>query len=170
MSKAAFIDYDGCLVAFSAPGKKRRPAKVSEAAVSALNDLTRATGAKLVVTSSWRLRQSVEQLAAIMARWGVLAEVVGKTPNIPEFVEHLDGDVKNFHFSNCRIRKATRGEEIEAWVRGFPELEGFVVVDDEDLKTPSLAERLIRPDPLVGLTMRDVEKAIDILRGTTCSK
>jgi hypothetical protein len=113
---------------------KHRPAADPDA-VAALNYIVQATGAQIVVTSTWREEYSLEELRELLARWGVIGTVLDLTP----------------------VGK-TRGQEIQAWLRLHP-AERFVILDDESGMDP-LQAHLVKTETHVGLTMREAEMAI----------
>ena len=45
-----------------------------------LNELIKKTGAKVVITSTWRLSRSVEELQRVLDYKGFEGEVIAKTP------------------------------------------------------------------------------------------
>lgn len=51
-------------------------------AMLTLNKIIELTGAKVVISSTWRLSKTIEELQDILDNDGFLGEVVGKTPNI----------------------------------------------------------------------------------------
>jgi hypothetical protein len=115
--------------------------------VTALNDLTRATGASIVVSSSWREAHPLDELRAVLRRFGVEAEVVGVTPYD---LEDVDG------------WPATRAAEIRAYLdRCEEEVGSYVVIDDCDIfldvnndrvLDPEVEARTVRTATSVGLT------------------
>ena len=106
--------------------------------VSYINEIVGYTRAKIVVTSTWRVKHSLEELKQIFRDNGI-ADVVGKT------------DIG-----------LNRGEEIEQYISDN-EIENYVVIDDQvnDILKHIPKERVIKVDPIKGF--EDVEKAIDIL-------
>lgn len=88
--KVIFLDFDGVLVTVH-----DRYTAGSPFCVFNLNRIIEATGAKIVVSSSWRILFEMEELTRFLKEWGVQGEVIGKTP-----VNH-DGE---------------RGDEIQAWL------------------------------------------------------
>ena len=65
-------------------------------------------------------------------------------------------------------RRHQRGHGIKAWLRKVPEIESWVVLDDEvfpDYEECGIGKHLIRTDSERGLTEKDAEKAIEILNG-----
>lgn len=107
--------------------------------VSYINEVAGYTRAKIVVTSTWRVKYSLEELRQIFRDNGISAEIVGKT------------DIG-----------LNRGEEIEQYISDN-EIESYVVIDDQvkDILRCIPKERVIKADPLIGF--EDVDKAIDIL-------
>lgn len=107
--------------------------------VSYINEVAGYTRAKIVVTSTWRVKYSLEELRQIFRDNGISAEIVGKT------------DIG-----------LNRGEEIEQYISDN-EIESYVVIDDQvkDILKHIPKERVIKADPLIGF--EDVDKAIDIL-------
>lgn len=145
-----FLDFDGVLVPFAKKYQKTRPARVSPEAVVCLNTVIQMTGAKLVITSSWRLSSTIEKLDACVKKWGVVGDVVGKT-----------------------ITKETRGEEVADWLQCTPEflrpldpIESYVILDDEGDGMAPVEDYLVRvPNPMHGLLMPEALRAIKVLEG-----
>ena len=140
--KIIFLDFDGVLVNRAALRARRldpqhRPAADPEA-VAALNHIVQATGARIVVTSTWREEYSLEELREHLARWGVAGAVIDQTP----------------------LAK-TRGQEIHAWLEEHA-VEKFVILDDDADMEPLLAY-LVKTETEVGLTMREAEMALALL-------
>lgn len=106
--------------------------------VSYINEIVGYTRAKIVVTSTWRVKHSLEELKQIFRDNGI-ADVVDKT------------DIG-----------LNRGEEIEQYISDN-EIENYVVIDDQvnDILKHIPKERVIKVDPIKGF--EDVDKAIDIL-------
>lgn len=143
MDKIVFLDFDGPMVPFELKYKKRRPALVSRGAVILLNSLLQYTGAKIVVTSSWRAHSSVEALTACVRKWGVEHDVLDKTPVIGN--------------------GTTRWQEIAAWLDDHSDVESYVIIDDEAVIISGAEERLVMVDAMKGLQPLDAEKASRIL-------
>jgi hypothetical protein len=107
--------------------------------VSFINEVVGYTRAKIVITSTWRTKLSLEELKSIFRDNGIVAEVV---------------DITDIGL--------TRGEEIEQYI-SENEIESYVVIDDQvnDILKCIPNERVIKVDPIKGF--EDVERAIDIL-------
>ena len=117
----------------------------------ALRTIVDATGANIVLTSTWRTntvsRRAVE---AQLILHNITAPIIGSTPIL---------DV-----GYCRE------DEIAMYLQSHPEISSFCVLDDMELNACSNPDRgyfdsskFIWCDPLIGLTMADAEKAIGIL-------
>jgi hypothetical protein len=164
MSKIVFLDIDGVLN--SSDFFKRRPLKldsefkswferdvsfsplyhltlIDPEAVQLLNKITCATGAKIVVSSTWRLLTPFDTLVDILREVGVTGEIIGKTPRLgghrgPEVQEAID-------FCSFNVDK-------------------FVILDD-DADMDHLLPFLVQTSWEKGLEEHHVEKAIEMLKG-----
>ena len=163
--KILFTDIDGVLCTqeeiFHDPAKKKSgEIKVEDymrevngtwlhifrpVAVAALNHITDTTGAKLVISSTWK-NKGIDRLKIHFKDQGVTGEIVGKTPNV--YNEE----------KKCKIR----GEEIQAWLDENPAPESFVILDDMDEMEP-LKNYLVQTDHTKGLQDEQVDKAIKML-------
>lgn len=113
--------------------------RFGQKAISCINEVVGYTRAKIVITSTWRVKHSLEELKQIFRDNGITSEVVGTTG--------IGID---------------RGEEIEQYISDN-EIESYVVIDDQvnDILKHIPKERIIKVDPLIGF--EDIDKAIDIL-------
>lgn len=128
-------------------------------AVGLLNDLTDATGAKIVVSSSWRLGRTVEELKKILKENGVTGEVIDKTP-------HLSfEDYANYSYS------VPRGCEIKAWMELNKEKLGesigkyrnYVIFDDDSDMLYWQRNNYFQVDSYCGLTPNLIYRAKNFL-------
>lgn len=103
------------------------------------------TGAKIVVSSSWKDLLSFEELLDMWEIRGLPGEVIGTTPYTLE----------------CR----NRGDEIDLWLKECDEECQYVILDDIDAGNfnEHQQERLVVVDPVQGLNEESVEKAVKIL-------
>jgi len=92
-----------------------------------LNRLLDETGAEVVVSSTWRLGRSLEELQEVLEANGFTGEVVGKTMN---------------SYSNRRLWEKyhqLRGRQIMAYIREhLEEGDRFVILDDDSDMGPML--------------------------------
>ena len=117
-NKIIFLDVDGVLnneswVIRCAEEDNYYPLRengLEDRALALLAYIVRETGASVVISSSWRrISAAMQSLLQDLAKWKI--PVVGETPLI-------SGDI--------------RGNEIQAWLDEHPEVERFVILDDDD--------------------------------------
>jgi hypothetical protein len=121
-------------------------------AVARLNQLVERTSAKIVISSSWRKLLDPEEMHRVLSEAGLVADVIGETPDFfkLEFWERpVDGPFE-------------RGHEIQAWLDEHPEVETFVIFDD-DSDMAHLLDRFIQTDHQFGLQLEHVERAVELL-------
>lgn len=171
MEKIIFLDVDGVLVsgrcvtydfeesdatlffsaAYSMPFERK--------ALAALQRLVQSSGARIVVSSTWR--------------------------GVPDAMQHLQRALAEFQMGNAVLdttaplgELASRGAEIESWVSHHPALASFVILEDSSkhvasfVSRPALAQRFVQtylheaapPSPQEEcLTEAHVEAALKIL-------
>lgn len=104
------------------------------------------TGAKVVLSSSWRYRKRAQDLKQLMFECGVT--VHSSTP----YLENV------------------RGEEIKQWLKEHPDTEDFVLLDDEvwDSYDEELLKKLVKMSDINGkkqfgdgLQEKDIEEIIN---------
>jgi len=164
--KLIFLDIDGVMVVGDDPQFLSGMALVdgehmhhfAPKCVEALNALTDRTGAKIVISSVWRISHNFETLKKHFKNEGVTGELIDKTPRL---------------FDETRMQ-ADRGIEIQCWLskHDHEDIESFVIFDD-DSDMAHLMHKLVKTEfrdwdkdgTETGLTMEHVEKAIKILSG-----
>jgi hypothetical protein len=153
--KVLFLDIDGVLNSHSFWKRRVELAhsmddKIDPLAVQRLNRLTDETGAKIVVSSTWRLpyvwSNQFDMLATNIKNIGITAEVIGMTPD--------------------HKKSYGRGGEIQAWMTKAWEdglnIESFVIIDD-DSDMDHLLPFLVKTTFTDGLQEEHIESAIKIL-------
>lgn len=150
-TKITFLDVDGVLndntTKVAAPSGC---VGVMDSKVKLLKTIIDLTGAKVVLSSDWKLCEPGDRDYQYLENklWykgGI--RIYGKTPDIDW---------------QCR------GQEILAWLGKHPQVTSWVVLDDimfEDFSRPGFAGHLVITDYRVGLMDLDALKAIMILRG-----
>jgi hypothetical protein len=121
--KIIFLDFDGVIVWWGYNPKPGGILQPDPDKVDLLNAIVEATGALVVISSSWRIGRSRTELAEILADAGFKGTVRGCTP---------DG-----HRLPSGLWAAyPRADEIRTWMRGWPgePIESFVAIDDEDMR------------------------------------
>jgi hypothetical protein len=157
--KIIFLDIDGVLVnRWSLSNHSGIFAKAHPDCVAALNRITDETGARVVVSSTWR-KCGISKMRGFLNEWGVTGKAIGCTPD-------LSKQACGF------LVGAQRGDEIQCWLderelhKG--DVESFVILDDDsDMK--HLTPHLVRTTFEYGLTMKDAERAIELLQDVAVS-
>lgn len=137
------------------------PLPIAPECMERLNRLIADTGAKVVISSSWRLFAHWQDLGPALVRHGLVAEVIGETPDLVNDAAWLEG---------WRLRtgapfpydRLDRGWEIREWLAAHPEVTAFVILDDcSDMA--ELKPWLVCMHPSRGLADPDVERALRLL-------
>jgi len=159
--KVIFLDIDGVLNSFkklSDPGLPHQawcPDSMKERGIELevfpkhikrVNRIVRETGAKIILSSSWRIGYLADYADVIiyLHNMGLNGFILGRTPNSPELT--------------------TRGREIEAWFEQHPEeqVDSFVILDDSADMEPFL-DKLVQTNYKKGLLDVHVRQAIEML-------
>lgn len=144
--KIIFLDFDG-VVSVPETGWV-----LSDRHLERVKKICDETGAKIVISSSWRRKSVVETMKKI---YGQDANVV--TCNSLLNINYVIGVTE-------RLGPASRGKEIKKWLDEHPGMERYVILDDDDFDMlPEQKPFLIQTDWAGGIEDEDVEKAIDIL-------
>ena len=166
--KILFLDFDGVLNHRGWFENKRARAEEDDRrefcprSIEALNTIT-AAGAKVVISSSWRLMHELPYLKRLLRDEGVNAEVIGKTPNL--WNSTSDG--------GTIVTAEPRGHEILAWIEGAnadakrrgasgTPVEGVVILDD-DTDMACMAPWHVKTEFDEGLRSSHVAKALELL-------
>ena len=156
MDKLIFLDIDGILDTYTSRYQ------LDPVLMSRLGTLLERTGAKIVVSSSWRALDVAGTIEFMTDKdnpsvgehpFPYTDRVVGITPILYSI---NDGDID---------RPATRGEEIAAYLKDNP-CEHYVFLDDDRDMLPSQQAHFVPINDEFGLTDTDMEKAIGILNQT----
>jgi hypothetical protein len=126
-------------------------AMVDPAAVERLNSIVEGSGAKVVISSSWRYHCTPKDMQRILSARGFRGEVVGRTPHATEMPASLS-------------RMGRRGLEVEVWLAKHKHVEDFVILDDlGEGSFEGLLPRLVRTSWGHGLLDEHVERALEVL-------
>jgi hypothetical protein len=150
--RVIFLDFDGVVVTRRGPRSKAEADRgrllPDPALVALLNQIVAATDARVVVSSTWRLGRTVEDLQGLLDDAGFVGRVIDVTP------WGVDG------------RHVERGYEIHDWLSRHPEVDSFVVLDDDSDLGPLTSGRwrVVRGGFDRGMDGTDVVEAVRILR------
>lgn len=152
--KVIFLDFDGPIIPIQSHHNRRAlMEKAWPPCIDALNRITDETGAKIVVSSSWRTG-GITEMRTLLKSWGVTGSVIAVTPDLSVNTEVL-------------WKGAHRGDEIQRWMTDRiqepkPQVESFVILDDDD-DMGHLIRFLIQTPFEFGLTEEDADRAIQML-------
>lgn len=159
--KVIFLDIDGVLNNMNTRETFEDFIFVSDDKILLLKQIVDATGAKIVLSSSWR------------AGW----RAKDRNPRCAsDDVRLFDALVYKLDEYGLALLSYTphfwhRGKEIDSWLKTWDgeTIESFVILDDMDIKEfePN-SDRLIQTDICEGLTEKHVEQAIKLLSKKVC--
>lgn len=109
-----------------------------------LSDLVYQTGAKIILSSSWRRCPELRQkLLETMKLYGL--SILDDTPYM--------GSI--------------RGEDIREWLKNHSGISSYIILDDDDDMLPNQKKFLVRTDFNKGFNYESYLKALKILKGET---
>ena len=118
--------------------------------VAWLDHIVETTGAKIVVSSTWRM-SGLQVMKEMWQMRDLPGEVIDITPlqTDPELVERYYDP------------KADRGYEIQEWIDNHSELEGYVILDDDsDMLS---YQHFVQCNGRLGINYEVAKKAIELL-------
>ncbi len=137
--KVIFLDIDGVLNCKTTPNPRQFPYVVDMRLLRRLNKLLARTGAKVVLSSSWR----VDPAGLFAAKhWGV--PFIDVCPDMP---------------------RSPRFREVLTWLKHHPKATRYAVIDDEDDELDELP--LFQPSATTGLTPEIAKGVENYLNGKT---
>ncbi|WAS98257.1 HAD domain-containing protein [Nannocystis punicea] len=142
--RVLFLDIDGVMNTLSSPVDPAigLTSLLLPGCVAALNRVVQATGAVVVVTSTWRLTMPLAELRAHFRAAGCVAEIVDVTPD-------LDAP--------------RRDREIAAWLAAQAEPPRAYCILDDDRDMDGLPGRLVRTDSRRGLGDDELPRVLALL-------
>jgi len=123
--------------------------------VKLLSQICETTGAKVVLSSTWRRHQSLDKAREIFMQKGFTGEIIDQTPDLtlnnPDFL---------------------RGNEILKWVKqnevmlgaNHREYKDYVILDDKTFMLYWQKDNFFKIDPKCGLNPDDVAEVINFLK------
>lgn len=115
----------------------------NQQAIGWLNELYTKVPYDIVITSTWRISMSVEELRHLLVKSGFRPEikVIGKTP----------------------VLYKERGIEIQQWIDENQFTGDFIIIDD-DSDMGELLPKLVKCDTYIGFTIHDYHKSLKLLQ------
>lgn len=123
-------------------------------AVNMLEHVIEKTGAKIVISSTWR-HSGLKVMQQMWVARNLPGEVIGITPS---FRNDRTEEDDNLSFKD----RAERGHEIEHYCKEH-NITNYVIFDDDNDFLPSQEPRFIQTGQRYGITYEDAEKAIQLL-------
>jgi hypothetical protein len=117
------------------------------------------TSAALVMHSGWRfwfdntmkpIRKEAQNLIDLLVDSGL--SIYAMTP-----------DLTTEEIRKTKMFSKVKASEIILWLNQNPNIDKWIVLDDIDLHNDELAIRQVRTNAEIGLTEKDVDKAIELL-------
>ena len=142
--KVIFLDIDGVMNSVSLRVQDPRGLVdfLEPGCVATLNTIVAATGAVVIISSTWRLTTPFPELLASFAAAGCTAQIVDITPDIDARQRHL---------------------EVAAWLAQQAEPPHRFVVIDDDFDMPDFPDRLVRTRKHFGLGARELPAVLQLL-------
>jgi len=159
--KIIFLDIDGVLNSDTWQKtdkykKRKDPEKWFDPyAINLFNKLINETKAKVVLTSTWRLKYSIEEMRKIFSNVEIKCDLVGFTPDLSSNNDYV-----------------VRGNEILKWCKDNRNLIGtspmnytdFIILDDNNDMLLWQSNFFFQTDMLCGLSPRITREAIRMLK------
>lgn len=107
---------------------------------------------KIVVSSTWRLGETIESLQKILHPAGLVANaIIGITPHF------------RWQKNKQELGEAQRGHEIQDWLDRHPDVTNFAIIDD-DSDMAHLMSHLVKIDNQVGFQWPNIKHVRDKLK------
>ena len=149
--KVIFLDFDGVI---TIPETRWH---ISLPHIKRIKEICDATGAKIVVSSSWRM-DTIEE---------TIDKMIGRPKRCPRnrmlnwFIDNLY-DVTPW-FCDDKYNGTGRGGEIQTWLDAHPEVDNYVIIDDDGDMLDEQLFNFVQTDWAFGIQDREVKLAIDVL-------
>lgn len=165
--KIIFLDIDGVLNNSQTSETFERFCGIDVKLTSDFKRLVDKTGASIVLSSTWRESESSSAEVNRVLNEALIPSFIDITPLSHDALAQLK-------WSNRLSLGYMRGTEIFAWLTDHPEVDDFVILDDNEVwgecersrapdMTQKILSRFIKTDPAIGITEEDIDLAINIL-------
>lgn len=150
--KILFLDFDGVITTLKTRWK------IDMDKIKIINEICDKTDAKIVVTSSWRIGYGgdVSAFHESLKQYFIKNEYVGLF-KFNKFISNIVGMTESIG-GLC-------GNEIKLYMNEHPEVDNYVIVDDDSDMCDYQLFNFVQTDTYEGITERDAKLCIDILNG-----
>ena len=153
--KVIFLDFDGVITTYNSKWK------IDMNNIKIINDICDKTNAKIVVTSSWRIGYRGD----VLAFNGYLTQYIIEHNYLDNVQDTFDKFIGNIVGMTESIG-GWRGDEIKLYMNEHPEVENYVILDDDSDMCDYQLFNFVQTDTYEGITERDAKLCVDILNGT----
>lgn len=143
--KVIFLDFDGVITTLKSKWL------LDDEKMLLVKEICDKTGAKIVISSSWRIKDVETTL-----KWAF----------------NKDYDDSHYLLNTTMVVGITerpsstfRGTDIQKYLDTHPEIENYVILDDDTDMLDSQKDHFINTDSCLGISKEDVKQAIEILMG-----
>lgn len=119
----------------------------------ALKQIVDQTGAQIVISSTWRMAGE-QAMKDLWRDRNLPGQIIGITPTQRQVIESSGAEKQS---------DVCRGDEIAHWIKQNNFTGNYVIIDDTPDMLNSQIENFVRTNGYVGLTMKDADRAIEIL-------
>ena len=152
--KVIFLDFDGVITTYDSKWK------INMYKINIINDICDKTDAKIVVTSTWRMGYH-DDVYACHER---LKLYFIKHNYLDNFKDTFDKFISNI-IGMTECIGGLRGDEIKSYMNEHPEVENYVIIDDDSDMCDDQLCNFVQTDTWDGITERDAKLCVDILNG-----
>lgn len=152
--KVIFLDFDGVI---TSPDSKW---KIDMHKIKIINDICDKTGAKIVVSSTWRMGYCDD----VSVFHEHLKQYFIKHNYLDKFKDTFDKFISNI-IGMTECIDGLRGNEIKSYMNEHPEVENYVIIDDDSDMCDDQLCNFVQTDTWDGITERDAKLCVDILNG-----
>lgn len=171
-----FLDFDGVLntenhfakmTVEGVPTRDYYGPKFDPKAVANLQKIIEATDAWIIVSSSWRY-MGLKNLQRMWTDRKLPGWIAGITPLHTDNDKLLETDLSQLDVITAEMFSSSRGSEIKAYfdevLKVSSETQRYIILDDLNEVLPEQESHFIRINPIVGITEKDVGKAVEVLK------
>lgn len=156
--KVIFLDFDGVI---TIPDTKWN---ISLEHIKRVKDICDKTSAKLVISSSWqRYGRKGESRKERVANWlngPLMKDIKDIKEPIKKFFEDYTYDMSGRFYNEFGN---VRGSDIKSWLVRNPDVDNYVIIDDEGDMLDEQLFNFVQTDWSFGIQDREVQLAIDVL-------